>query len=269
MISLIDADSIIHIIAYNYREVLPENEVAIDEVKAAVDSFINMILTMTSADTYMGAIGHDTEKCFRYEVYKYARYKGNRPPPHEWVVLWKPYIRRQMKNVWGFIDDKKLEADDLVASMAVGCQILKEDYTICSPDKDLRQVPGRFYNYKATENQLFTIDKGQAFKNFWLQMLMGDSNDNIVGIPGIGEVKSKKLLDGLEPQEYGNAVKQAYCKYFGEYYGPIIFDETKKCIKMEVEEPVRIITHLGLNNLNFVHEYNGYTPRSRISEFTT
>lgn len=261
MTSLIDADSLIHIISYNYRIATPEDKGAIDEVRAAVDSFINMILTMTQATHYVGAIGNKDGTCFRQRIYRYAKYKGNRPPTHEWVVNWKPTIRDQMTKVWGFINSPLLEADDIIASMVKFCNSFKQSCVICSPDKDLKQIAGTHFDYKKQEDVWKIVSPVDAWYNFCLQLLTGDSGDNIAGVPGLGPVKAEKLLKDIEPVQYLSTIKLAYCKYFGEYYGPIIYQETYECIKLKV---VDIPTD---KPVDFVKKYHGTTPGKHANVF--
>jgi 5'-3' exonuclease len=246
MTSLIDADSIIHIIAYNYRITTPEEKGAIEEVQAAVDSFVKMILDMTNATYYVGAIGNETQRCFRHSIYKYAKYKGNRPPSHEWVLNWKSTIRGQMKKKWGFVDTVALEADDIIASMVDYCNYFKQPCIICSPDKDLKQIAGTHFDYKKQEDVWKIVSPVDAWYNFCMQLLTGDTSDNIKAVPGLGVVKATALLKDIEPVQYLSAIKNAYCKYFGEYYGPIIYQETYDCIKLRV---INIPTNVKLNFL--------------------
>ena len=58
----------------------------------------------------------------------------------------------------------------------------EENTIICSPDKDvLKQCIGMHYNYGKGVHV-----PDEALKFLWVQVLMGDSTDNIVGIPGVG-----------------------------------------------------------------------------------
>jgi len=70
---------------------------------------------------------------------------------------------------------------------------------ICSVDKDFDQVPGWHYNFVKNEKYYVTPEEGLFF--FYRQILMGDRIDNIMGIKGIGEKKSAKILEGMTEQE--------------------------------------------------------------------
>lgn len=243
MTCLIDADTIIHVVAYNYKDI-SVTDYSIKEIYKAVDSFIDMILTINQADFYIGAIGDDNKNlCFRTDIYKYAKYKGNRPPTAEWVVVWKPHIKKRMIEEWGFISNSLLEADDIIAFFAEKYRTANMDFVICSPDKDMKQLPGRHYNYKMSGSgslidSFVDIYDTEANLNFYIQVVSGDSSDNLMGVPGLGPVKAKKLLLDVDPILYKSTVIQAYCKYFGEYYGPIIFEQNWHCIQLVTSKHV-------------------------------
>ena len=117
------------------------------------------------------------------------------------------------------------------------------DYIICSPDKDLNQIPGLHYDYRSKtdpgtqENSgTIMITDPDAHWNFWTQMLTGDETDNVAGVPGLGPVIVRKIIDELKAD--GNmistrkTVEACYIKYFGEYYGPLIFTETEQTLRL-------------------------------------
>lgn len=241
MTSLIDADGIIYVIGWNFREHM-DNPGAIIEAEVATDNYIKTILTITQADDYIGSFS--SNKCFRNEIYKVASYKGTRPEKPDWVKYWQPIIKKRLVEKWNFYQPLEqyiggpyrgwktgMEADDVIAAMAniigVGNCI------ICSPDKDMRQIPGLHYDYKregAMPEWVLPID---AQRNFVTQMLCGDTTDAILGVPGLGPVKVKKLLEDCnDPVEWSTQVMQQYCKYYGAYYGPIIYRETLLTVQL-------------------------------------
>lgn len=228
MTALIDADSLVYIVGWNYREMGTE-----EEVKRSCDTFLTDIMTMTRADDYVGAFSD--KKCFRHRLYKYNVYKGSRPPKPDWLIQWEPIIKDHYANKHGFITIPDLEADDICSALAVLAQKEGKPFIICSPDKDMKQIWGLHYDYRGKTDETGTVLSGQvleispeqAHKNFWMQMMIGDGTDNIAGVPGLGEVKAKKVLDeALDPFVYSSCIQSCYLKYFGPYYGPIIFSET-------------------------------------------
>lgn len=252
MTALIDADSLVYIIAWNYRE---HDLDATAEVCNSCDTFLRDILTLTGADQYIGVFSPPSDATFRYREYKYAPYKGNRPEKADHMVRWEKIIKDRYIQAHSFFTDPDLEADDVIAGVSMLWQHWPQlsdpdsqglghtvPHVICSPDKDLRQIPGWHYDYRAKVQEgspppeRYWVKHQDAFWNFWTQMLTGDGNDNVAGIPGLGEVKAKKIIDELKAGEETIIVRShilsRYCKYFGGYYGPIIFDETEKALRL-------------------------------------
>ena len=81
-----------------------------------------------------------------------------------------------------------LEADD-----AIGIYATKEEgHIICSPDKDMRQIPGELYNLS---DEVITITPAEGHKWHLIQTMSGDQTDGYSGIPGIGLKRAEALLD--------------------------------------------------------------------------
>lgn len=81
-----------------------------------------------------------------------------------------------------------LEADD-----AIGIYATKEPgHIICSPDKDMKQIPGKLYDLT---NKIITINKTQGERWHYVQTMSGDQTDGYSGIPGIGIKRAEALLD--------------------------------------------------------------------------
>lgn len=229
---LIDADSLIYIIAWNHKE---SSEV---DVKEACDTFLRDILLMSGCDEYIGSFS--ASKTFRNDIYKVAQYKGNRPEKPDFVKQWETVIKTHYMLKHGFVLPGNCEADDVVIAQAYFCQCNNIDYVIASPDKDLKQFPGTFYNYSKQGEELpvlTTVTKEEAYRNFWTQVLTGDGTDNILGVPGLGPVKVMKAFDtAIDTIQYPSIAKEAFYKYYGEYYGRIIFEETVSTCKLLVPE---------------------------------
>ncbi len=230
-ISLIDADSLIWIVGYHHKDYGAE---ATTMVELSCDSIIKAILAATNAERYVGVFS-SKGKTFRHELYKYAEYKGNRPPRPEWFVFWEPVIVEYMTTKWKFFTTDWMEADDIVAGISTICRKELFEPIICTPDKDLKQIPGLHFDYKHMDNKVFDIDENTADLEFWMSMLTGDTSDNVKALPGLGPVKAKAILKPLADAstiERSHAVKQKYLEAFGDYYGPIIFDETLLALMM-------------------------------------
>lgn len=88
------------------------------------------------------------------------------------------------------------EADDLLAIRATDCMRDGTTPIIVSIDKDLDQVPGFHYNF--VKNKLYYTTESEARLSLHHQLLVGDAVDNIQGIPGVGPVTARKILDGVD-----------------------------------------------------------------------
>ena len=224
MIALIDADSIVYIVAWKYKEY---QDIAVDEVLRNCDEFVNAILKSVNATHYLGSFSDSHN--FRHRIYKYAPYKGTRKEKEPWLVFWEPIIKDHFTEKWGFVIPEDIEADDVISAAAV---MLEGPVTVCSPDKDMRQIAGIHFDYRKPSEGTKVVDMEQAELNFWMQVIMGDATDNIKGVPGLGEVKVAAMFKGQEVLFYSTIARSAYVKYFGDHYGDLIFQQTVNTVKL-------------------------------------
>lgn len=135
---------------------------------------------------YLTGVGN-----FRNSIAARATYKGNRsgtvPPAH------LKALRSHLVSKWLAVLSVGEEADDLIGIEATKSQ---GSSIICSIDKDLKQLPGRFYDFVNKEE--VTISPKEAWLNFYSQVISGDATDNVPGLTGYGPVKARKALGGLK-----------------------------------------------------------------------
>ena len=151
------------------------------------------------------AIDQGDESVFRKEIF--PEYKAHRePPPPDFL----PQEQRILKIVGDMgipiLAKRGFEADDLIATMVHLLRDKGFDTVIVSKDKDIRQLiddSTRMYDVqsdKFMDRQRMLAELGyspdQAIE---IQTLMGDSIDNVQGIPGVGEKTAAKLI-----ATYGN-----------------------------------------------------------------
>ena len=79
-----------------------------------------------------------------------------------------------------------LEADDSMGIYATN----HTGNVICSPDKDMRQIPGKLYNME--DSTLITEEDGAKWH--LIQTLAGDQTDGYSGVPGIGVKRAETLF---------------------------------------------------------------------------
>jgi 5'-3' exonuclease len=165
---------------------------------ARADQMIQDILAdinATSYSVYLTGTGN-----FRREIA--PSYKANRPDnrPAHWQAVREFLVTNHKAQMCdGY------EADD-----EMGVQQDKAGVTtvICSIDKDLKQIPGQHYNFVKKEFARVTHDEGLKF--LYLQSLIGDRSDNIIGVAGIGPVKAERALEGLLPEEWYDKCRELY-----------------------------------------------------------
>lgn len=168
---------------------------------------IKRIILRTNADKYQLYLTGDGN--FREEIATIKKYKGNRDSNH------KPYhfdsIKRYLIENWGAIVVEGIEADD---QMSIDQMESSEGTTcIASIDKDLNCTPGFHFNWN--QDCLYWVTEHDAVTWFYCQMIMGDTVDNIQGVPKAGKKKAYKLFsecDTIEDMYW--ATLNLYCKAY-------------------------------------------------------
>ena len=136
----------------------------------------------------------------------YPEYKANRP---DRKPFWSDDIKLYLTlGPWAVHRDDHLEADDLISLAAYAATERGEDWVIVSIDKDFMQIPGKHYDW--VKEELVTIDEDRARQLHAIQCLMGDSVDNIKGIPGLGEVGAWAHLQECTEGSFDEIVLEGY-----------------------------------------------------------
>jgi DNA polymerase-1 len=149
--------------------------------------------------THFAVIFDYSAKTFRSDLFD--GYKANRPEPPDDLIPQFPLVRDAVRafNV-ACIEQEGYEADDIIATYALQASEAGAEVTIVSSDKDLMQMvqPG-IVMYDTMKNKV--IAEAEVIERFGVppskvvevQALIGDSSDNVPGVPGIG-VKTAALL---------------------------------------------------------------------------
>ena len=151
-------------------------------------------------------IAKDTkEGSFRNEIY--SEYKANRSEPPDELVPQFALVDELIKAL-GIPEIKmpRYEADDVIGSIAVQWKDQFDEILIASGDKDLMQfVDGPVKMLDTMKDKIYeredVKDKMGVYPEQIVDYLamIGDSSDNIPGVPGIGPKGAQNLLE-----EYGN-----------------------------------------------------------------
>ena len=184
----------------------------------AVYGFLNIMFKVLDEEKpeYLTVTFDVHAPTFRHEMF--ADYKGTRKPMAEELREQVPVIKDVLKamNIQ-IIEKAGLEADDLLGTISCMCEEKGMDVSIISGDRDTLQL--------ATEHVKIRIPKtkqgktevedylaqdvveryGVTPKEFIdVKALMGDTSDNIPGVPGVGEKTATKII-----QEY-QSIENAY-----------------------------------------------------------
>ena len=126
-------------------------------------------------------------------------YKGhrNRKKP----CGYKRVINR-LKTEYDVVIMPTLEADDALGIYATQ----NPGNVICSPDKDMRQIPGKLFDM----SEMMNVEEDEGAKWHLVQTLAGDQTDGYAGCPGIGV---KRAITLFEEKGYSwKAVVQAFAE---------------------------------------------------------
>src|SRR3954470_24584514 len=163
-------------------------------------------LHKTDGPTHLAVILDASEKTFRKDMYE--DYKANRPPPPPDLVPQFPLIRDATRAFsLPCIEEDGLEADDIIACYSKAALDAGWKVTIVSSDKDLMQLveDGRLDLYDTMNDR--RIGRDYVIEKFGVGpekvgevlALMGDSVDNVPGVPGVGPKTATQLI-----QDYGS-----------------------------------------------------------------
>src|SRR3954469_16894893 len=158
-------------------------------------------LNKADGPTHMAVILDKSESTFRNRMYD--QYKAHRPPPPEDLVPQFPLIRTATRAFSiPCIEEEGLEADDIIACYVTAAKAAGWRVTIVSSDKDLMQL--------IEEPQIDMLDtmndrrigRTEVLEKFGVPRekvgdvlaLMGDSVDNVPGVPGIGPKTASQLI---------------------------------------------------------------------------
>lgn len=138
---------------------------------------------------------------FRTEID--ADYKSNRKSMPDDLRVQIPHIKRGLEILgWPLIQATNMEADDLLASIALNKAAAGYRVYIVSGDKDFRQIVSdkitivdTMYNIFYTPDVIFEKMGIRPAQVHGYLTLMGDSSDNISGIAGIGKKTAADLMN--------------------------------------------------------------------------
>ena len=156
---------------------------------------------------YMWCAFDMSELTFRSEIYK--EYKAHRDPMPDELRLQIPLIRRGLEALGvGLIGVPGFEADDVLATLALQVSAGDGRCILVTADKDCRQLLNEqvsIYNIRKDEmfgpEELLVTWGVRPDQVVDFQSLVGDSVDNIPGVPLIGPKLAEQLLREFDTLE--------------------------------------------------------------------
>ncbi len=179
---------------------------------SAIFGFMNSLLDLIKREKPDHlAVAFDKEgSTVRTEMY--SAYKAHRDETPEAIRIAVPYIQEILKAMHiPIIELAGCEADDLIGTIAKQAEAQNYQVFMVTPDKDYAQlVSENIFMYRPARlgngieiwgipevQERFGVETPMQVVDFL--GMMGDAVDNIPGLPGVGEVTAKKLL-----QEFGS-----------------------------------------------------------------
>jgi len=185
------------------------------EVTSAVFGYLNTLLPLLDErrPRYVGVVFDTSAPTFRHR--EYAEYKAHRPPMPDELGLQLPQVREVLRLLGiPIVEQDGVEADDILGTLAVDAARSGMDVWILTSDKDFYQIVSdkvRLLSPRARGESVEAIDRAAVRARFGVEpeqmidllALMGDSVDNVPGVPGVGAKTAAQLiaahgsLDGL------------------------------------------------------------------------
>jgi DNA polymerase-1 len=200
--------------SYLYRafHALPELTNSGGQPTGAVHGVLNMLnkLIREQDPEHISVVFDAPGKTFRNELFD--EYKANRPPmPDSLKQQVEPLLKAVAANGWPLLRVDGVEADDVIGTLTVQAVARGLDVTIVTGDKDMAQL----VNDKVTlldtmprgpDRTPRMTDLGGVIDRFGVRAdqiidylgLVGDSSDNIPGVPKVGAKTAIALLENFE-----------------------------------------------------------------------
>lgn len=210
-IVLIDGHSILNRAFYG----MPDMTTSKGEHTNAVLGFLNIMFKILEEEKpdYL-TVAFDTHyPTFRHEMFK--EYKGTRKGMPDELHAQVPVIKEVLKAMKITVIEKPgIEADDILGTLAVKAEAAGDQVSVISGDRDLLQLASekikiRIPKTKRTGTEIEDYLAADVYNTYRvtpkqfidLKGLMGDSSDNIPGVPGIGEKTASKLIEAYQSIE--------------------------------------------------------------------
>ena len=182
MILLFDIDSLLYSCCFNVES----KEEAIHKFDENYQKVVNDLEELWDIEQVIPfGLSRNNFRKFITKTYKANRVSEKPPYFNELCQYVREHYKPEVAN--------GMETDDLVAIYRQ--KIGQENCIIISIDKDYKQFEGTIYNYN--QRKIIQLNKRQALYNFYEQMIVGDTADNVNFCKGYGKAYAKKLFEGV------------------------------------------------------------------------
>lgn len=201
---LIDGHSILHRAFYGVQDLTNARGLHTN----AVYGFLNIMFKFLEEEKpdFLGVAFDVHAPTFRHEIYE--AYKRTRKPMPEELRQQVPVMKEVLKamNVV-IVEQAGLEADDILGTLAKKAQAEGIEVTLISGDRDLLQIADEHIKIRIPKTKMgrtevedyYPEDVKAAYQVtpqqfIDLKALMGDTADNIPGVPKIGQKTATELM---------------------------------------------------------------------------
>ena len=184
--AILDADSMIYASAVNSGNISDAKNKLDARINESLNDLQDLGYDIMSLVVCSGSKGN-------FRKFISSSYKANRKDtelPHLLDELHE-YCKSDWYAQWAY----GIETDDLVAKIWHESNENNESPVIVSIDKDYLQFPAMIFNYN--KKKLVKVTELEALKNFYTQMIVGDSADNIKVCKNKGKAYADKLFKDL------------------------------------------------------------------------
>ena len=235
---IFDADSLIYASCFKkkddreFTEDLFETDVnvAFNKFEVSFERLLDFLEEQVNVNEVVFCNG--SKNNFRKDIS--ATYKLNRTQKRPEIL---PLLHDMVKLEYNSIYGDGVETDDVVATLWAE-EVEKngiDSVIIMSLDKDYKQFPCWFYDYNYKKRELVKISEQEANENFYSQMIVGDSADNIKVCKGYGKVYAEKLFkDANNKYSLMNRTYRLYKEVYGDD-AKAMFNEAKSLLTLKTD----------------------------------
>ncbi len=181
------------------------------ENTSAVFGFTRTLLDLLAQEQpdYIAVVFDTPAPTFRHE--RFPAYKATRQKMPEDMIPQLPRLREVTEALGlALLEVPGFEADDVMGTLTKQAEREGTETYLVTGDKDFMQLVSplvKIYSLRKVDNQQEILDRAGVQRKFGVPpervidvlALMGDTSDNVPGIPGIGEKTALKLI-----QDYGD-----------------------------------------------------------------